>query len=96
MNVFFVKLTRLIRSAFSSFPDSLQFEQGSEIHSFRIRVYPKSPEVPAEDVREEQRPQPLDGFMYGFSHFYQKRDPTSKRGYQQASSRMVLEPPQRN
>ncbi|KAN0093280.1 hypothetical protein V8E55_004064 [Tylopilus felleus] len=68
--------------AFSSFPDSLQFEQGSEVHSFRIRVYPQSSETPVED---ERRPQSLDGFMYGFSHFCQKRDPTSKRGYQQSS-----------
>ncbi|KAG6374546.1 hypothetical protein JVT61DRAFT_4595 [Boletus reticuloceps] len=68
--------------AFSSFPDSLQFEQGSEVHSFRIRVYP---EAFVEGVDETRRPQPLDGFMYGFSHFRQKRDPTSKRGYQQSS-----------
>ncbi|KAF8123478.1 hypothetical protein EV363DRAFT_1356585 [Boletus edulis] len=68
--------------AFSSFPDSLQFEQGSAVHSFRIRVYP---EAFVEGVDETRRPQPLDGFMYGFSHFRQKRDPTSKRGYQQSS-----------
>ncbi|KAF8557117.1 DUF1630-domain-containing protein [Imleria badia] len=68
--------------AFSSFPDSLQFEQGSQVHSFRIRVYLESSEAPAD---EEPRPPPLDGFMYGFSHFCQKRDPTSKRGYQQSS-----------
>ncbi|KAI9568201.1 hypothetical protein HD554DRAFT_2100798 [Boletus coccyginus] len=66
--------------AFSSFPDSLQFEQGSEVHSFRIRVYPDS-----EATADERRPQPLDGFMYGFSHFCQTRDPKSKRGYQQSS-----------
>ncbi|KAG9314822.1 hypothetical protein JVU11DRAFT_3915 [Chiua virens] len=71
--------------AFSSFPDSLQFEQGSEVHSFRIRVYPNSSGAPVDDIREKRRPQPLDGFMYGFSYFYQKRDPTSKRGYQQSS-----------
>ncbi|KAF9223896.1 DUF1630-domain-containing protein [Gyrodon lividus] len=70
--------------AFSSFPDSLQFEQGTEVHSFRIRVYPKSSEEILSD-HHEQRPRPLDGFMYGFSHFCQKRDPTSKRGYQQSS-----------
>ncbi|KIJ12789.1 hypothetical protein PAXINDRAFT_117738 [Paxillus involutus ATCC 200175] len=70
--------------AFSSFPDSLQFEQGTEVHSFRIRVYPKSSEEVLSD-HLEQRPQPLDGFLYGFSHFCQKKDPTSKRGYRQSS-----------
>ena len=50
------------------------------MHSFRIRVYPESSEVPMEGDR---CPPSLDGFMYGFSHFCQKRDPTSKRGYQQ-------------
>ncbi|KAF9234226.1 hypothetical protein BU15DRAFT_90060 [Melanogaster broomeanus] len=60
--------------AFSSLPDSLRFEQGTEVHSFRIRVYPKSSEeVPSEHC--EPRPQLLDGFI----------DPTSQRGYQQSS-----------
>ncbi|KIJ67039.1 hypothetical protein HYDPIDRAFT_174305 [Hydnomerulius pinastri MD-312] len=70
--------------AFSSFPDSLQFEQGTEIHSFRIRVYPKSSEEVLSE-RNAMRPEPLDGFIYGFSHFCQKKDSTSKRGYQQSS-----------
>lgn len=56
-----------IHSAFCAFPDSVQFDQGSQTHSFRVRG-----------------PSP-DGFVYGFSHFVQKRDPTSKRGYSQRS-----------
>ncbi|KAF6759851.1 hypothetical protein DFP72DRAFT_806147 [Ephemerocybe angulata] len=60
--------------AFLAFPDSLQFDQGSQVHSFRIR---KSDETTG--------PKTLDGFVYGFSHFTQKRDAASKRGYQQSS-----------
>ncbi|KAF5327197.1 hypothetical protein D9619_004708 [Psilocybe cf. subviscida] len=53
--------------AFCAFPDSVQFDQGSQTHSFRVRDH--SP----------------DGFVYGFSHFVQKRDAASKRGYSQRS-----------
>ncbi|TFK75071.1 DUF1630-domain-containing protein [Pluteus cervinus] len=63
--------------SFASFPDSLQFEQGSQTHSFRIREHPP-PSGP-------QRAQSKDGFLYGFSHFTQKRDENSKRGYMQRS-----------
>ncbi|KZT07668.1 DUF1630-domain-containing protein [Laetiporus sulphureus 93-53] len=69
--------------AFSSFPDCPQFEQGSQVHSFRIRA-----RQPSEDklVRpSDQRPHTVDGFIYGYSHFTQRRDATSKRGYQQRS-----------
>ncbi|TFY56863.1 hypothetical protein EVJ58_g7381 [Rhodofomes roseus] len=72
-----------VNIAFSSFPDSPQFEQGSQTHSFRIRVH-----SPAEDklLRPgDQRPQTEDGFLYGFSQFTQRRDANSKRGYQQRS-----------
>ncbi|TEB27105.1 DUF1630-domain-containing protein [Coprinellus micaceus] len=55
--------------AFSAFPDSPQFDQGSQVHSFRMR----------------KQGGDGDGFLYGFSHFTQKRDATSKRGYQQSS-----------
>lgn len=68
-------------SAFSAFPDSPQFEQGSQTHSFRIRVH-----NPTEDKLlrpSDRRPQTEDGFLYGFSQFTQRRDATSKRGYQQ-------------
>ncbi|KAL0577978.1 hypothetical protein V5O48_004015 [Marasmius crinis-equi] len=58
--------------AFSAFPDSLQFDQGSQNHSFRIR-------------EPNHRPGSLDGFLYGFSHFTQRRDSQSKRGYDQRS-----------
>ncbi|KAH0585481.1 hypothetical protein H2248_008721 [Termitomyces sp. 'cryptogamus'] len=64
--------------AFSSFPDSLQFEQGSQSHSFRIReqLCP---------ISAEKKQSTKDGFIYGFSYFTQKKDPNSKRGYEQAS-----------
>ncbi|KAJ2934705.1 hypothetical protein H1R20_g2415, partial [Candolleomyces eurysporus] len=61
--------------AFSAFPDSLQFDQGSQVHSIRIR----------KDQSSSDNLTTLDGFIYGFSHFTQRRDPTSKRGYQQSS-----------
>ncbi|CCM04996.1 uncharacterized protein FIBRA_07194 [Fibroporia radiculosa] len=69
--------------AFSSFPDSPQFDQGSQVHSFRIRVHSS-----AEDKLlrpSSQRPISEDGYIYGFSHFTQRRDAASKRGYQQRS-----------
>ncbi|TCD70207.1 hypothetical protein EIP91_004387 [Steccherinum ochraceum] len=75
--------------AFSSFPDAPQVELGSQMHSFRIR-----PHDPQEDklVRsDEDRPKTADGFMYGYSHFTQRRDTTSKRGYQQTSL-VILSP----
>ncbi|TRM56430.1 hypothetical protein BD626DRAFT_575754 [Schizophyllum amplum] len=46
--------------AFSSFPDSAQFEQGSQAHSFRIR------EDETMDVPSEKRPPTIDGYIYGF------------------------------
>ncbi|KAG2017591.1 FAM116B protein [Coprinopsis cinerea AmutBmut pab1-1] len=64
--------------AFSAFPDSLQFDQGSQGHSFRIRDL-------SAGTLSGKRPATRDGYIYGFAHFTQKRDPTSKRGYQQAS-----------
>lgn len=70
-------------SAFSSFPDGPQLEQGSQIHSFRIHLQ-NTPEAEL-DINGYDRPVSNDGFMYGFSHFTQRRDPTSKRGYQQVS-----------
>lgn len=69
--------------AFSAFPDSLQFDQGTEVHSFRIRVYPSSPNEPCGGTLKP--PEPLDGFMYGYSYFSQTRDSGSKRGYKQLS-----------
>ncbi|KAF9532638.1 hypothetical protein CPB83DRAFT_784718 [Crepidotus variabilis] len=70
--------TELETLAFCAFPDSLQFDQGSQIHSFRLRERTSS--TPPND-----RPKTQDGFIYGYSHFMQKRDSTSKRGYQQRS-----------
>ncbi|KAF4613826.1 hypothetical protein D9613_007981 [Agrocybe pediades] len=57
--------------AFCAFPDSLQFDQGSQTHSFRVK---------AREFKVTK-----DGYLYGFSHFIQKRDSSSKRGYQQRS-----------
>lgn len=64
--------------AFSAFPDSFQFDQGSQNHSFRIREELK-------DLANRRCPLSVDGFIYGFAHFTQRRDPTSKRGYYQSS-----------
>ncbi|KAJ3744021.1 hypothetical protein DFH05DRAFT_1525026 [Lentinula detonsa] len=64
--------------AFSSFPDSLQFDQGSQIHSFQIRGEKIS-------TSSEKRPASIEEFIYGFSYFTQKRDSTLKRGYEQRS-----------
>ncbi|KAI1797337.1 hypothetical protein LXA43DRAFT_969315 [Ganoderma leucocontextum] len=69
--------------AFSSFPDSSQFEEGSQTHSFRIRM--RGP-VDAEDWDPDAvRPNTVDGFIYGFSCFTRTKDGASKRGYQQTS-----------
>lgn len=70
--------------AFSSFPDSLQFEQGSEVHSFRIQDLGTSQKRVVLD-HSNNRPDNIDGYLYGYSHFSQRRDNTSKRGYQQTS-----------
>ncbi|KAH7912796.1 hypothetical protein BJ138DRAFT_1134514 [Hygrophoropsis aurantiaca] len=70
--------------AFSSFPDSLQFEQGTEVHSFRIRDTQASSQTSLVKQNEE-RPRSNHGYIYGFSHFSQRKDPTSRRGYQQSS-----------
>lgn len=70
-------------SAFASFPDSLQFDQGSQVHSFRIRDVGSSQE--AQSRLNETRPTSEDGFIYGYSYFAQRRDANAKRGYQQVS-----------
>ncbi|KZP23728.1 hypothetical protein FIBSPDRAFT_857863 [Athelia psychrophila] len=49
--------------AFSSFPDSLQFDQGSQAHSFRIRDLGLAGEKCGHP--EEKRPQSNDGFISG-------------------------------
>ncbi|KAF5358764.1 hypothetical protein D9758_008558 [Tetrapyrgos nigripes] len=64
--------------AFSAFPDSPQFDQGCQSHSFRIREDQVS-------VPSDRRPASKDGFMYGYSHFTQRKDSRSKRGYEQRS-----------
>lgn len=68
--------------AFAAFPDSPQFEQGEQCHSFRVRE-----QLPSE---YGNRPPTKDGYIYGFSHFTQKRDESSKRGYRQVGA---LDPP---
>ncbi|KAH9168834.1 DUF1630-domain-containing protein [Lactarius sanguifluus] len=64
-------------SAFSAFPDSTIFKEGSEIHSFRIReqTVPRRLMAGVHLLRT--------GFVYGFSHFNQEKSSTSKRGYSQ-------------
>jgi hypothetical protein len=63
-------------SAFSSFPDSSIFETGSQIHSFKLAG------SGAEDILSS-----IDGFVYGYVSFMQRRDSTSKRGYLQVRAR---------
>ncbi|KAH9856489.1 DUF1630-domain-containing protein [Lenzites betulinus] len=70
--------------AFSSFPDSSHFDEGSRTHSFRIRLRsPTAGEVWDSDI---PRPTTVDGFLYGFSCFTRTKDASSKRGYQQTST----------
>ncbi|KAI0768089.1 DUF1630-domain-containing protein [Trametes elegans] len=70
--------------AFSSFPDSSQFDEGSQTHSFRIRIRdPTEGEIWGD---EAPRPATIDGFIYGFSCFTRTKDDSSKRGYQQTST----------
>nr|VWO99742.1 RRM domain-containing protein [Ganoderma boninense] len=69
--------------AFSSFPDSSQFEDGSQTHSFRIRLH--GPVDGEAWETESIRPSTADGFIYGFSCFTRTKDAGSKRGYQQTS-----------
>ncbi|KAI0710037.1 DUF1630-domain-containing protein [Earliella scabrosa] len=69
--------------AFSSFPDSSHFEEGSQTHSFRIR--PREPVEGEEWLSGAPRPTTVDGFIYGFSCFTRTKDDSSKRGYQQTS-----------
>ncbi|KII89815.1 hypothetical protein PLICRDRAFT_108142 [Plicaturopsis crispa FD-325 SS-3] len=66
--------------AFSAFPDSFQFDQGAQAHSFLIREDTASRK---NSVAPQDRPLCADGYIYGFSYFTQRRDVTSKRGYQQ-------------
>ncbi|KAI0787907.1 hypothetical protein C8Q74DRAFT_1254742 [Fomes fomentarius] len=69
--------------AFSSFPDSSNFEEGSQTHSFRIR--PREPVQGEEWDNGTPRPATVDGFIYGFSCFTRTKDASSERGYQQTS-----------
>ncbi|KAH9064018.1 hypothetical protein EDB87DRAFT_1786195 [Lactarius vividus] len=69
--------------AFSAFPDSTIFKEGSEIHSFRIREqFMKTNQDDSSSFDGRRAPSP-DGFVYGFSHFNQEKSSTSKRGYSQ-------------
>ncbi len=73
-------------SAFSSFPDSTRYAEGSQTHSFRIQ------EIPCEGHADGSKPKfhSQDGFFYGFAHFVQRKDPLSKRGYDQVSYSFLL------
>ncbi|KAI0671569.1 DUF1630-domain-containing protein [Trametes maxima] len=70
--------------AFSSFPDSSHFEEGSQTHSFRIRIRDSTEGEVWDD--DTPRPTTIDGFIYGFSCFTRTKDASSKRGYQQTST----------
>lgn len=83
MSISYSIIYQCLKSAFSSFPDSLQFDQGSQVHSFRIRDVDPSQE--AQSQSNDKRPASEDGFIYGYSYFTQRRDETSKRGYQQVT-----------
>lgn len=74
-------LNRKCARAFSAFPDSAQFREGSQTHSFRIRE--QIPPLGAPSLSTDTRPPPVDGFLYGYSHFNQRKDAASKRGYVQ-------------
>lgn len=78
-----IRILNSHRRAFSAFPDSLQFDQGSQIHSFRIRGERIG-------VSSEKRPANADEFIYGYSYFTQKRDPSSKRGYEQVRHQVFV------
>ncbi|KAI9061000.1 DUF1630-domain-containing protein [Trametes sanguinea] len=69
--------------AFSAFPDSSDFEEGSQTHSFRIRLRDSEGQVWG---TEAPRPATVDSFIYGFSCFTRTKDASSKRGYQQTST----------
>ncbi|KAL4248032.1 hypothetical protein ABKN59_002409 [Abortiporus biennis] len=72
--------------SFSSFPDAPQVEQGSQLHSFRLRQQDSSKNKLDRLLRQDtDRPTSNDGFIYGYSHFTQRRDSSSRRGYQQRS-----------
>ncbi|KAI0370326.1 DUF1630-domain-containing protein [Pilatotrama ljubarskyi] len=70
--------------AFSSFPDTSQFDEGSQTHSFRIRL--RNPDEGEAWTGDAPRPSTIDGFIYGFSCFTRTKDDSSKRGYQQTST----------
>ncbi|KAH9047385.1 hypothetical protein EDB84DRAFT_484060 [Lactarius hengduanensis] len=69
--------------AFSAFPDSTIFKEGSEIHSFRIREQVMKTNQDGSSSFDGRRAPSPDGFVYGFSHFNQEKSSTSKRGYSQ-------------
>ncbi|KAI0303677.1 hypothetical protein B0F90DRAFT_1626145, partial [Multifurca ochricompacta] len=69
--------------AFSAFPDSTLFKEGSETHSFRIREQATRMNQDSFSGFDGRRTRSPDGFVYGFSHFNQKKSSTSKRGYSQ-------------
>ncbi|KAI9509798.1 hypothetical protein F5148DRAFT_1275067 [Russula earlei] len=69
--------------AFSAFPDSTLFNEGSEIHSFRIREHVPRTSQGRPSLFDNRRELSPDGFLYGFSYFSQERSTNSKRGYSQ-------------
>jgi len=69
--------------AFSAFPDSTLFEEGSAAHSFRFREQIPRANQTGPSLFDTRRVPSPDGFVYGFSYFNQEKSTTSKRGYSQ-------------
>ncbi|KAI8647391.1 hypothetical protein BD408DRAFT_335106 [Parasitella parasitica] len=67
---------------FTAFPDSNVFEVGDQI--FNIRVRASTSKFAASGPTADA------GFLYGYVFFRQKKDPTIRRGYFQASKSLVL------
>ena len=75
--------------SFSSFPDSFRHEEGSQIHTFRIREsIPTEADEETFDHTTRASFRTSDGFIYGFCYFSRKRDESSSRGYDQASAQL--------
>src|ERR1700753_1692224 len=65
-------------SAFLSFPDSFRFQQGSEVHTFRLRVSISEMEGYRGSIPMDQ-----GGFIYGYAFFSRRKNESLMRGYDQ-------------
>lgn len=82
--------------AFSSFPDTAVFEQGTLVFSWRVREVPGSAAGAAPPIAEERgalalhKPSTIfnsrsTSYIYGYSYFMQRADPQARRSYTQKS-----------